>query len=117
MLINEVCKLTGLTKKAISYYEKHGLVSPRKDNSGYREYSNNDIVVLNEISLYRKLDISIKEIKIIIKSEDKKDIINKIIKDKQNKEMHIKMQKIYLEKIIDNNFNEHSIKQLNEEII
>lgn len=117
MLINEVCKLIGLTKKAILYYEKHGLVIPKKDSSGYRKYSNNDIVILNEISLYRKLDISIKEIKIIIKSEDKKDIINKIIKDKQNKEMHIKMQKIYLEKIIDSNFNENSIKQLNEEII
>ena len=27
MLINEVCKLTGLTKKAIEYYEKQGLIA------------------------------------------------------------------------------------------
>lgn len=117
MLINEVCKLTGLTKKAISYYEKHGLISPGKDNSGYREYSNNDIALLNEISLYRKLDIPIKDIKIIIKTENKKAVINKIIREKEKKEMQIKMQKIYLEKVIHNNFNEESIKQLNEEII
>ena len=117
MLINEVCNLTGLTKKAISYYEKHGLISPKKGNNGYREYSKDDVAILNEISLYRKLDISIKDIKMIIKSNDKKDIINNIVRDKQKKEMHIKMQKIYLEKIIDNNFEEHSIKELNEEII
>ena len=39
MLINEVCILTGLTKKAISYYEKKGLMKPRKSENGYREYS------------------------------------------------------------------------------
>ena len=117
MLINEVCNLTGLTKKAISYYEKQGLIKPRKFSNGYREYSEDDIALLNEISLYRKLDISIKDIKIIIKNKDKKNIINNIIKDKQNKEMKIKMQMIYLEKIIDTNFDENSIKELNEEII
>lgn len=117
MLINEVCNLTGLTKKAISYYEKHGLIKPRKGDNGYREYSKYDVALLNEISLYRKLDISIKDIKMIIKSKDKKDIINNIVKDKRNKEIQIKIQKIYLEKIIDNNFDENSIKELNEEII
>ena len=117
MLINEVCKLTGLTKKAIEYYEKQGLIKPIKSDNGYRKYSQEDIALLNEISLYRKLDISIKDIKVIIKSRDKKDIINNIIKDKQNKEIQIKMQKRYLEEIIENNFDRISIKQLNDEII
>ena len=117
MLINEVCKLTGLTKKAIEYYEKQGLIKPIKSDNGYRNYSQEDIALLNEISLYRKLDISIKDIKVIIKSRDKKDIINNIIKDKQNKEIQIKMQKRYLEEIIENNFDRISIKQLNDEII
>ena len=44
MLINEACNLTGLTKKAISYYEKHGLIKPRKCGNGYREYSKADIL-------------------------------------------------------------------------
>lgn len=117
MLINEVCNLTGLTKKAVSYYEKHGLINPPKGNNGYRIYSDNEIILLNEISLYRKLDISIKDIKLIIKSKDKKKVISNIIRDKQNKEMQIKMQKVYLEKIIDSDFDENSIKELNGEII
>ena len=117
MLINEVCNLTGLTKKAISYYEKQGLLKPKKSNNGYREYSEEDIALLNEISLYRKLDIAIKDIKVIVKSKDKKYIINNIIKDKQNKEIQIRMQKRCLEKIIEKNFEKITIKELNDEII
>ena len=117
MLIKEVCSLTGLTKKAISYYEKQGLIRVRKGNNGYREYSKEDVALLNEISLYRKLDISIKDIKIIINSKDKKNIINKIIKEKQDKEIKIKKEKVYLEKVLNNNFNEIFIREMNKEII
>lgn len=117
MLIKEICSLTGLTKKAISYYEKQGLIEVRKGSNGYREYSKEDIALLNEISLYRKLDISIKDIKIILNSKDKKSIINKIIKEKQNKEIQLKKEKVYLEKILDNDFNENFIREINKEII
>ena len=101
MLINEACNLTGLTKKAISYYEKQGLIKPKKGSNGYREYSKADIALLNEISLYRKLDIAIKDIKVIVESKDRIATINKIIKEKQNKEIQIRIQKIYLERIGD----------------
>lgn len=117
MLINEVCSLTGLTKKAMSYYEEQGLIEPKKNNNGYRDYSVDDIALLNEISLYRKLDIATKDIKTILKSKDKKNMINNIIQEKQKKEIQIKMQKIYLEKIINSDFDEKTIKELNEEII
>ena len=117
MLIKEVCSLTGLTKKAISYYEKQGLIEVRKGNNGYREYSKEDVALLNEISLYRKLDIAIKDIKIIINSKDKKSIINNIIKEKQDKEIQIKKEKVYLEKVLNNNFNEIFIREMNKEII
>ena len=117
MLINEICKLTGLTKKAISYYEKQNLIKPIKSYNGYREYTEEDVALLNEISLYRKLDISIKDIKIMIKSKDKKVILSNIIKEKQKQEMQIKMQKIYLERIIGNDFTEEDINELNQEII
>ena len=69
MLINEVCKSTGLTKKAILYYEKENFISPKKLSNGYRDYSNEDIKILQEISLYRKLDISVKDIMTILKQK------------------------------------------------
>ncbi len=116
MLINEVCSLTGLTKKAISYYEQHGLIKPTKKDNGYRVYSIDDITLLNEISLYRKLDIPIKDIKIILKGKNKKNLISEIIEEKAKKEIQLKVQKIYLKKIINNNFDEKTIQDLNEEI-
>ncbi|ACA56618.1 MerR family transcriptional regulator [Clostridium botulinum] len=110
MLISEVCNLTGLTKKAISYYEQQGLVKPIRGVNKYREYSQLDVKLLNEISLYRSLDICISDIKKIIDNENKKEIINKIIlENKHKKELDLKRQRAYLQKINNNNFFENDI--------
>lgn len=69
MLINQVSKITGLTKKAIEYYTLQGLISPSVLDNGYRDYNENDIELLNKISVLRKLDISTDEIKTILADE------------------------------------------------
>ncbi|MGB4984477.1 MAG: MerR family transcriptional regulator [Erysipelotrichaceae bacterium] len=67
MLINEVSKLTKLTKKAIEYYTIQGLISPSVLENGYKNYNIQDIEKLNKISVLRKLDISTEEIDRILK--------------------------------------------------
>lgn len=62
MLRNEIQNKTGLTRKAIEYYEEKGLINPQKTENGYRDYSENDLEVLIQISLLRKLGISVTEI-------------------------------------------------------
>lgn len=69
MLINEVSKITNLTKKAIEYYTLQGLISPNVLENGYRNYNENDIERLNKISVLRKLGISTEEIKAILSDE------------------------------------------------
>ncbi|MCB2362209.1 MerR family transcriptional regulator [Clostridium estertheticum] len=62
--IKVVSEKTGLTKRAIKYYESEGLISPLKNNdNNYREYTDNDIVKLNLIGALRIIDIPICEIK------------------------------------------------------
>ena len=39
MKINEVVKITGLTKKAIRLYEDRGLITVGRSENGYRDYS------------------------------------------------------------------------------
>ena len=117
MLINEVCKSTGLTKKAILYYEKEKFITPSKLGNGYRDYSNEDVKILQEISLYRKLDISVKDIMTILKSNDKKEILNKIVIEKEQKEIRLKIDKIYLERLIEGDLSINEISKLNDEII
>ncbi len=66
MLISEVCKITKLTKKAIEYYTLQEIVSPNILENGYRDYNDKDIEILIKVSVLRKLDISIEEIKEIL---------------------------------------------------
>lgn len=62
MLRNEIQEITGLTRKAIEYYEEKGLIKPLKLENGYRDYSDKDLEILNKISLFRKIGLSISEI-------------------------------------------------------
>jgi len=67
MNIKVASEKTGLTKKAIKYYESEGLISPLKNNdNNYREYTDNDIVKLNLIGALRIIDIPISEIKSLV---------------------------------------------------
>jgi DNA-binding transcriptional MerR regulator len=64
MKINEVAKITGLTKKAIYYYEQEGLLSPKKDvENGYRVFYEDDLTRLLQVSVLRRLDIPLSRIK------------------------------------------------------
>lgn len=63
MRINQVEELVGITKKNIRFYEEKGLLNPaRNAENGYREYSEEDVVVLQKIKLLRQLSIPIEEI-------------------------------------------------------
>lgn len=62
--INEVERLVGITKKNIRFYEKEGLLSPgRNSENGYREYREEDVRVLKQIKLLRKLGLPLEEIR------------------------------------------------------
>ncbi|MBB6216325.1 DNA-binding transcriptional MerR regulator [Anaerosolibacter carboniphilus] len=71
MLIHEICKECDVTKKAVEYYEKQGLINPKINNNNYRYYDRNDVLLLKEIAMLRKLNVSIQDIKIIISSDNK----------------------------------------------
>jgi len=84
MLINEVCKETNLTKKAIEYYIEQELISPALLENGYRDFHEDDLNVLRKISVLRKLDLSISEIKSILHDKTG-EILNKITLSKDIK--------------------------------
>lgn len=65
MKLKEVCRQTGLTQKTIRFYEEKQLISPvstTKNGRSYREYSEDDVKVLQEIAVLRKSLFSIEEI-------------------------------------------------------
>jgi DNA-binding transcriptional MerR regulator len=66
MLMSEVSKLTNLTKKAIEYYIEQELVNPKILDNGYRDFSDSDVECLQKIYVFRKLGLSISEIKLVL---------------------------------------------------
>lgn len=66
MFINEVCKECSLTKKAIEYYVKQGLISPSVQGNGYRSFSQEDVLVLKKVSTLRSLGVPVTDIRGIL---------------------------------------------------
>lgn len=64
MHIQEAAQAVGCTRRAIKYYEEQGLLPDvGREENGYRDYSDEDIRILHEIQAYRKLGISIGDIR------------------------------------------------------
>ena len=63
MTIKEMEALCGMTRANIRFYESEGLLTPARNENGYRDYSKEDAEVLKRIKLLRTLHISLEEIK------------------------------------------------------
>lgn len=88
MKTHELEKELGISKHTIFYYEKEGIVTPQRDENGYRSYSQDDLQKLIMVKFLRNLNISIDDVKAILNNElDFKECleINQIHLEKQIK--------------------------------
>ena len=69
MKIKQVEELVGITRKNIRFYEDQGLLNVERAENGYREYHQEDVIRLQEIKLFRKMDISIEEMKLLFEKK------------------------------------------------
>ena len=61
--IKQVADLAGITVRTLQYYDKIGLLSPAKrSDKGYRRYQRDELLKLQQILLYRELEITLKDI-------------------------------------------------------
>lgn len=61
MRMKKVCEATGLTERAIRLYMKKGLITPRL-RDGLTAFDNEDIRVLRDIALLRRMGFAVEEI-------------------------------------------------------
>lgn len=104
MLRSEIQKETGLTRKAIEYYEDKGLIHPQKSDNGYRDYSTKDLEVLKKISIFRKLGMSISDIYQCISSGG--DTLSSVLRKKHHQLDLDEKRKVILEMIVKGESNE-----------
>ena len=99
MNIGKAAKLSKLTIKAVRYYANIGLVKPKQNMlTGYREFTNEEVLKLKFIGKARKFDFSINECKELLslyedKNRPSKDVkkitLEKISKiDKKLRDLH-----------------------------
>lgn len=98
MLRSEIQKETGLTRKAIEYYEDKGLIHPQKSENGYREYSTEDLEILKKVAIFRKLGMSISDIYQCISSGGY--TLSSVLREKQHQLDLDEKRKIILEMIV-----------------
>jgi DNA-binding transcriptional MerR regulator len=90
--IGELAEKTGITKRTLHHYHEKGLLIPSgSTESGYRMYSKDDIIRLQQIISLKQFNFSLEEIKIILEKRNYDPV--KIIKAQiQTAEKEIKRQ-------------------------
>ena len=69
MKINDVEKQLNIPKATIRFYEKEGLLSPKRNENSYIEYNDEDIELLKKIIVLRKIGIPVEDIKLLLNNE------------------------------------------------
>lgn len=69
MTIKEIEKRSGMTRANVRFYESEGLLNPARTPNGYRDYSEEDLAVLERILLLRTLHLPLSDIKALSKGE------------------------------------------------
>lgn len=66
MTIKEVEQRLEIPRATVRFYEKEGLLSPTRSENGYREYSEEDVVLLKKIIIFRKLGFAVADIEDVL---------------------------------------------------
>lgn len=75
--IGEAAKAVHTTTETLRHYDRIGLVKPSKKDewTGYRYYTENDIVRLNTVRALLLMDLSLSEIKNVLEYDDLKKTV------------------------------------------
>lgn len=76
-VISQAAALSGLTAETLRHYDRIGLVKPSEtdDFTGYRYYTDHELVRLKTIRLLRCMDLSLREIEELLAFDNLSDVI------------------------------------------
>ena len=71
LTVHEVSELSGVSVRALHHYDDIGLLEPsERTQAGYRLYSEDDLMRLHQIMLFRALEFPLADIRCILESPD-----------------------------------------------
>ncbi|MCD7949834.1 MAG: MerR family transcriptional regulator [Erysipelotrichaceae bacterium] len=114
MLIKEVTDQYSITRKALLTYEEKGLIHPKRNLSGYRDYSDEDIITIKKIILLRKMNFSLNEIEEVLHGDVKwrEDKMNQL----DDQILKLQIQKNYIPNLSLAMIDLYDIDKLTEEL-
>lgn len=68
--VGQFAELTGTSVSALHHYERCGLIHPRRLANGYRVYGREEVDRMQQVLLYRELEMGLPEIRRILDSPD-----------------------------------------------
>ncbi len=94
--VGEFAKLCGLSKQALIFYDKEGVVKPKfKDpNNGYRYYTADQLEQLDSIMILREMGLSLSEIKEHMKNRSLENSLQML--EAQHLAIHEKIEELQL---------------------
>lgn len=79
MNIKKVSLLTGVSDQMLRYYEKLGIIAPKRNpENHYRDYSESDINTIVMIKQYNEMGLSLKTLSILIKDGNSELVVKEI---------------------------------------
>lgn len=73
MKIGEMSAKTGLSTHALRFYEKQGFIKAAKDANGHRNYTNEDVDLINWIACLKNSGMSLNRIKEFVSASQAND--------------------------------------------
>ena len=79
--IEEVCRLSGVSRRTLQYYDNEGILSVKRSEENYRLYDETAMARLWEILWYKEMGFKLKEIKNIltVTQKEKNNYLNEKI--------------------------------------
>ncbi|WP_081885177.1 MerR family transcriptional regulator [Paraburkholderia kururiensis] len=66
MRIGELARLTGVSERMLRYYEHEGLLSPKRTDSGYRDYGSEEVDAAQRIRMLSAAGLKISSIRLLL---------------------------------------------------
>ena len=65
--VGELAAITGVTVRTLQYYDRLGLLRPRRSQAGYRLYSDADLEAVRLIRVLKLVGLSLKKIRTMVR--------------------------------------------------
>lgn len=79
--VKQVCQELNINAQTIYYYERIGLISPQRTDSGYRLFSSEDMEILRFILQMKLLSLTLEEIKELLQLKKGRSLSCRMVYD------------------------------------